>query len=146
MLLVIGLAGCDSGAESIGAIRQATESFTATGAFGAANSVAANANDARPVKFEPPFPYRQDPFSLPGGNVGQPAAFSPTKVADVKVIGFADVDIPRVILRIGEQTKIMKLGDRNSGVEVLNIKPPKVELKMDNLIWTAAMFDDAPNR
>jgi hypothetical protein len=76
------------------------------------------------------------------GPVEDQAGTTITTVAQVEVLGFAEVDEPRVFLRTKETTKSLKVGDVTDGVEVIAIKPPAVELRMGSLVWTATMFDN----
>jgi hypothetical protein len=92
--------------------------------------------------FDAPNPGRVDPFSFPSGApVSDQEGTTITPTAQVKVLGFANVDEPRVLLRCNEMTKSLGVGGVTDGVEVLAIKPPAVELRMGSLIWTATMFD-----
>jgi hypothetical protein len=93
--------------------------------------------------FDAPNPDRVDPFSFPAGApVSDQEGTTITTVAKVKVLGFANVDGPRVFLRAKETTKSLSVGDVTDGIEVVAIKPPAVELRMGSLTWTATMFDN----
>lgn len=93
--------------------------------------------------FQPPYPDRIDPFAFPAdAPVADQAGTTITTVAQVEVLGFANVDHPCVFLRTKETTKSLKVGEVTDGVEVVAIKPPAVDLRMGSLIWTATMFDN----
>ena len=95
--------------------------------------------------FSPANPGRSNPFE---SRVNAEASTDSAGVkgissaSQIVVMGFAEVGAIRVMLRIGDQTKILKEGDKFSGVHVVSITPPQVQLKMDNLMWTATMFDE----
>ncbi len=90
---------------------------------------------------ELPYPSRSNPFTF----VGEERAATepkPNELSDIRVIGFAQVGQPRVMLRLRNETRSLAVGDKNSGVEVLEISPPNVRLKLANLTWNASMFDE----
>lgn len=96
----------------------------------------------RIADFDAPYPERVDPFSFPeGAPVDDQEGTTITTVAQVEVLGFANVDEPRVFLRTKEITRSLGVGDVTDGVEVIAIKAPAVELRMGSLVWTATMFD-----
>lgn len=87
-------------------------------------------------------PDRVDPFSFPAGVANSDQAGTTINtVAQVEVLGFANVDEPRVFLRTKGMIKSLGVGRVTDGVEVVAINPPEVELRMGSLIWTATMFD-----
>ena len=95
------------------------------------------------VEFEPPNPDRVDPFTFPAGSTlaaDQPGT-SITTAAQVDVLGFANVDGPRVFLRTKDIIKSLAVGESTDGVEVEGIHPPAVDLRMGSLRWRATMFD-----
>lgn len=92
--------------------------------------------------FQAPYPERENPFSFPAdvadaNFLGGPAH----SVAQVQVVGFADVEEPRVFLRIRNETKSLAVGEQMDGVEVVKINPPAAELRLGSLLWTVTMFD-----
>ena len=96
------------------------------------------------LQFDPPNPDRVDPFSFPidaAGELDQPGT-PITTVGHVEVLGFAEVDEPRVFLRTRQTTKSLAVGDTADGVEVIAIHPPAVDLRMGSLKWRATMFDN----
>ena len=134
-------AGCGVEPETLQSLTQAVNTISAQQSlasqeqdpFGQANSV-----------FEAPYPDRVDPFSFPAGApVSDQEGTTITTVAQVRVLGFANVDEPRVFLRAKEITKSLGVGDVTDGIEVVAIKPPAVELRMGSLTWTATMFDNS---
>ncbi len=95
-------------------------------------------------EFKPAHPNRVDPFVFPSEITdNQRAPVPTTSVAQVRVMGFAEVDELRVLLEAKDSTQSLKVGDELNGIEVVAIKPPTVELRLGNLIWTASMFDGA---
>ncbi|TWU63129.1 hypothetical protein V7x_48670 [Crateriforma conspicua] len=99
---------------------------------------------ATPVAFDPVSPDRVNPFVYPGGEQDERSGFAVrgANASQVKVLGFADVGVPRVFLRIEDETKILREGDQAMNIRVVKINPPNVVLAIDNLTWTATMFDD----
>ncbi|MEM9825562.1 MAG: hypothetical protein AAF958_03185 [Planctomycetota bacterium] len=93
------------------------------------------------VDFEPPFPERDNPFRFTDEQEERQVVTSDT-VANVEVIGFADVEKKRVMLRIGEQTYWPSEGSEIAGIRVISIRPPHVELRRGSLTWTVGMFDE----
>ncbi len=86
-----------------------------------------------------PFPDREDPFHFP-----EDASLAETPVSTVKrveVLGFSNVDEPRVLVRTQNGVNSIRVGQKFDGIEVLEIHRPAVKLKIDNLVWTATMFD-----
>ena len=131
--------GCGVETETLEAWKEAVHSSSIPSPASLAGSGASEPVDQH---FEPPHPDRVDPFSFPT-NVGpsDPAGPATVTVAQVHVLGFADVDQPRVFLRSGDRTGSLKVGEVANGVEVVAINPPAVELRMGSLVWTATMFD-----
>lgn len=137
------LAGCDADSDSIsqlssvvGRVQQVNESLAAAG--GTANDVATTG-----ISFAAPYPNRTDPFHFPGDE--SDAAETPVSlisVGDIVILGFASVnEKPKVFLRSKDVTRVLAVGDRVDNVEVQAIDPPRVELRMGTLVWTATMFD-----
>lgn len=87
--------------------------------------------------FVAPNPDRVDPFSFP---VSAPKAdgqsTSINTVAQVEILGFANVYEPRVFLRIKAMTESLGVGGITDGVEVVAIRPPAVDLRRGSLLWT----------
>ena len=96
---------------------------------------------ATELQYLPPYPNRVDPFSFPVGTSDAGAERNvPHANVAVDVLGFADVDDPRVFLRLDGRTHSLAEGSRVGGIEVVKIKPPVVELRRGTLVWTATMF------
>lgn len=111
---------------------------------------AATRLDTTPVKavFHPSYPDRKDPFSFPyESTLESPGPDTSIKsAAQVDVVGFADLGQPRVFLRARDKTHSLTVGEKAYGVEVVEIRPPAVRLRMGSLTWTATMFDDTSSR
>ncbi|QEG43542.1 hypothetical protein [Roseimaritima ulvae] len=86
-----------------------------------------------------PFPERENPFLFPHDRV-QPVVPA-AEVSQVRVLGFVEVDQPRVLLKVSDRTRTLAVGDAAQGVEVLAIEPPLVRLRQGNLTWNASLFD-----
>ncbi|MEM9644582.1 MAG: hypothetical protein AAF989_06285, partial [Planctomycetota bacterium] len=139
-IVVANLVGCGSDPETLESLRAAV------------NRTSVSTDDSEDIsdvdvngeaEYQPPYPDRLDPFSLPepSGRAAEQAAGEASVAAkQVVVMGFADLESPRVILKIGKQTKVMKVNDVAKGIRVLKIEPPRVQLTMENLTWTATMF------
>jgi hypothetical protein len=138
-LTVLG-AGCGARPETLESLRQAVHRVSTQ------SPLASHPEDEPPAidaSFQPPHPDRVDPFSFAAdASVADQAGTTITTVAQVEVMGFAEVEEPRVFLRTKETTKSLKVGQATEGVEVIAIKPPAVQLRMGSLVWTATMFDN----
>jgi hypothetical protein len=96
--------------------------------------------------FDPTYPNRIDPFTFPDESnlEGSGTDTSVKSAAQVDVLGFADLGQPRVFLRAREKTHSLAVGESVYGVEVVEIRPPAVRLRMGGLTWSATMFDQIP--
>ncbi len=134
--------GCNMEPQTLESIRSVAQSVQ--GAAGVTpESLPITATTQVAVSFTPPFPDRVDPFSFPTGIDGEASEVTSPTMMQVKVLGFADVDEPRVFLRSRDTTRSMKVGDKADGIEVVAINVPAVELRMGSVVWTATMFDQA---
>ena len=140
---ILTLGGCGVETQTLESIREVVQTV-----HGTANDVSpataspATAEKTPEIAFEPPYPDRIDPFSFPAGfGAGGPAEVTSPSMMQVQVLGFADVEEPRVFLRSRETTRSLRVGDTVDGIEVLAIKAPAVDLRMGSLVWTATMFD-----
>ena len=134
-------AGCGVKPETLESWQDAVQTISAQQSLASQGHTPLRAEN---VVFEAPNPDRVDPFSFPdGAPVSDQEGTTITTVAQVEVLGFAEVDEPRVFLRSKETTKSLRVGDVSDGIEVVAIKPPAVDLRMGTLIWTATMFDNA---
>lgn len=136
---VVVLPGCGVDPESIETIRRVamqdrkTQSDLNIGANDS-GSVAVNS----PGVFEPPFPDRKDPFHI--DQSAPSAKVRPTKASEYLVLGFADVGKTRAIIRFGDETQFVSIGDTIGDAEVLDVIPPRVRLRNGSFIWEASMF------
>ena len=133
------LSGCGVPPETLDAIRQATASSDYLPAP-SANRIALT--QASP-EFDPTHPDRVDPFAFPDSSTLENPGTdnSVQSAAQVDVMGFANLGQPRVFLRARETTHSLAVGDKVHGVEVVEINPPAVRLRMGSLTWTTSMFD-----
>lgn len=119
-------------------------------------------NNAASSSFQPHYPLRTNPFLYPADASEVSPVPTSTSVAEIRVMGFADVRQPsladpvsdpagdpvaatktqqRVLLKTSVGIQSLSVGDQIGQIQVLRISPPAVELKMGSLIWTATMFD-----
>ena len=89
---------------------------------------------------EYPSPGREEIFLPP---VKQPLADqrSSDSGEGVVLMGFADVDGARVILRIDGIITSLRAGESRGDVSVLSIDPPKVTLQRAGRQWTKSLVD-----
>ncbi len=154
-LLVVSLTvGCGVEPETLDSLRAAVETISSDGSGltsgltsglpqgdGTENDL--NTSSGLADAFQPPHPDRVDAFSFTAGVEFNGQGSVETSVANVVVIGFANVREPRVFLRIEDQTRSLRVGEVANGIEVVAIREPVVELRMGSLLWTATMFDSA---
>ncbi|MEM9366660.1 MAG: hypothetical protein AAGD07_11745 [Planctomycetota bacterium] len=100
---------------------------------------ATNVSRSDPKEFELPFPERSNPFAV--GDRQDPKGNQPTAASSVEVLGFAKVGSQQVMLRVDEKVHFLVEGDSKGGVDVLQIRPPRVRLRNGNLTWEASMFE-----
>ncbi|MEM1069286.1 MAG: hypothetical protein AAGG48_12515 [Planctomycetota bacterium] len=97
------------------------------------------------VSFTPPYPERNNPFEFPGQNTErssvEPVTTETPDATAIEVLGFANVNQPRVLLRVGESTRSLGIGDRIGLIEVIGIRPPAVDLNISGQVRTVTMFD-----
>ncbi|MGB7324804.1 MAG: hypothetical protein WBD31_08020 [Rubripirellula sp.] len=137
--------GCGGDPESLGALREiVSQASHSTQSRNIGSDQKTVASGSETAKFSPPYPNRQDAFCYPGQSPEtNVAVVSATSVAEFKVLGFANVGEPRVFLQSKSATKSVAAGGKFDGVVVLEINPPRVELQMGTLVWTATMFDNS---
>jgi hypothetical protein len=88
--------------------------------------------------FEPPYPHRENLFLAPqrsAVNIDTPG----NTQQSVELLGFANVQGPRVILSIDGIVVPMPVGATQSGIEVISIQPPAVVLQRDRERWQATL-------
>jgi hypothetical protein len=136
---IVVLPGCGVDSDSINTIRRvALQDQQTKSGLGIHSEGRKPSGGKQAIRFEPPFPERNDPFHI---DQSAPTAIAkPTKASEYIVLGFADVGKKRAIIRFGEQTQFVSEGDTVGGAEVLAVIPPRVRLKNRNFIWEASMF------
>jgi hypothetical protein len=88
--------------------------------------------------FEPPYPNRENLFLAPKRSSVHKD--SPGSIQQsVELLGFANVQGPRVILSIDGIVVPMPEGAKQSGIEVISIQPPAVVLQRDRERWQATL-------
>ncbi|GAA4451981.1 hypothetical protein [Novipirellula rosea] len=133
------ISGCSVEPEQI---EQWSDSLRASGAIGSPTARSPQPI-ATEIRFRPKYQERSDPFHFPND---QPTTVVKrdsrvSKATQLEVLGFAQLDVPKVILRTKDSTITLATGQSHDGLEVLLIHPPSVKLKSGNLVWTATMFD-----
>ncbi|QDT06079.1 hypothetical protein K227x_44860 [Rubripirellula lacrimiformis] len=136
--------GCGGDSETLNRIQQVAQN--ASGVRPSLSSSDAVDQQQNPrftrTNFVAPYPDREDAFVYPGMESESASPDSAvTSVADVQVLGFAETDQIRVMLRSRSTTQPIAVGGKFEGIEVVSITPPTVELKIGSLIWNATMFD-----
>jgi hypothetical protein len=137
-------AGCGIEPETLDSLRGMVQAASVSAA--AVTPLAAA--EAEEIRFDPLHPDRVNPFTFPEGQslaVDSPNQ-SLTSSVHVDVLGFAQVDEPRVFLRSKDLTKSMAVGDVIDGIQVIGIHPPAVDLQRGGLRWRATLFgnQDSP--
>lgn len=95
-----------------------------------------------------PYPQRKNAFAYPGESVEavETKKTDTSLTSSVSVVGFANVDRPVVILKFRDQAHTMGVDDKHGSIQVTEIAPPRVTLKMGNLVWTISMFDKSSSK
>jgi hypothetical protein len=89
--------------------------------------------------FQPPFPNREELFLPPAE---KPAiATRPRSNEDVVLMGFADVEGEKALLKIDGVITPLRAGESRGAVRVLAIDPPRVTLQRGSRQWTERLFD-----
>ncbi len=142
-IAITSVAGCSSKQHDDLEVTHAIFSTRIPGA----NQAPLSGSTLKKSEFTPKFPERIDPFRFPGdaltGTVKPEASIA--KATHIDVLGFAQMNEPKVILRTKDSTASVAVGERLNGVEVLEIHAPSVKLKAGNLVWIASMFDKSRN-
>jgi hypothetical protein len=93
---------------------------------------------SQPSEFEPPYPNRENLFLAPKRSSTH--AQTPGSVEQtVELLGFANVEKPKVILSINGEVFPISVGEQESGIEVISIQPPSVVLQRDRERWQATL-------
>lgn len=133
--------GCGFDSESLSAIEQAARQQTQIAAsFDDASVSSVSHRAGSNHAFQPAFPQRRDPFRVNENDVVQDEVLSVS--SDLRVIGFAKMGEQQAILKIGDDSKFVVVGDKVGDVEILSISPPRVRMRSGNLIWDASMFQN----
>tara|TARA_R110002049_G_scaffold46487_1_gene135086 strand:+ start:5907 stop:6383 length:477 start_codon:yes stop_codon:yes gene_type:complete len=138
-IALIFLSGCSGQTQTIESFRRISNQTAKPAATDSEPSRVTAPDQA----FDANFPDRIDPFTFPSDvESDKPSGDHSIKsAAQVDLIGFADVGEPRVFLRARGKTHSLTVGDTVYGVEVTEIRPPAVRMRMGSLAWTATMFD-----
>jgi len=141
-IMLVGLSGCGVDPETLEALQSAVSTVSATQPAVTPDATEGAAMQSVGVQFTPTHPDRIDPFTFPvGADLDTGEGPTMTTVAEIEILGFANVGRPHVLLRSGETVRSMQVGESISGIRVITINPPTAQLQMGTLIWTATMFD-----
>lgn len=88
--------------------------------------------------FEPPYPHRENLFLAPKRSAVHKDTPGNNQQS-VELLGFANVQGPRVILSIDGIVVPMPEGMTQSGIEVISIQPPAVVLQRGRERWQATL-------
>jgi hypothetical protein len=89
--------------------------------------------------YEAPFPDRTDLFE-PRKHAARVARLTTGDSADsVVLMGFAKLDVPRVVLAINGEVKPLRTGEEALGIQVISIEPPRAVLQRGRSRWTASI-------
>lgn len=146
-VLLAGQCGCGVDAETLGSLQSAVRVVASAQPESTTDNVQkAQATPTLESQFIPPHPQRQDPFSFPDkADTATQDTKALSTVSEVEILGFANVGTQHVLIRSGDTTKSLKVGQVIDGVRIVAIHPPTVQLQMGTLLWTATMFDKASN-
>ncbi len=93
------------------------------------------------AKSELPSPGRTNAFELSGEFQTESVTQETGAKREVHIIGFVEVDTPRVMLSIDGRTETLKVNDTIDRITVLEIAPPRAKLSSDGVSWNASIFD-----
>jgi hypothetical protein len=89
--------------------------------------------------YEYPFPDRTDLFE-PRKHAARVARLSSGESTEsVALLGFADIDEPRVVLAINGEAKALRSGEEALGIQVISIDPPRAVLQRGRSRWTVSI-------
>lgn len=88
--------------------------------------------------YEPPYPDRQNLFLAPKRSSSHKDSQGKINQS-VELLGFANVQGPRVILSINGNVVPLAEGAKELGIEVISIQPPAVVLQRDRERWQATL-------
>lgn len=135
------LVGCGMDSDSLAAIENAArQQSQITASFDDEVVTPIRYQPAINGVFQPAFPDRRDPFRIDKVDIQQDEIMHAS--SDIRVVGFAKLGEQQAILKIGDESKFVVVGDRIGDVEVLSISPPRVRLRSGKLTWDASMFQN----
>ncbi len=89
--------------------------------------------------YEPPFPDRSDLFE-PRKHAARVARLaSGESTESVVLMGFANVDEPRVVLAINGEAKALRSGEEALGIQIISIDAPRAVLQRGRSRWTVSI-------
>jgi hypothetical protein len=102
------------------------------------SSAEATSEEPQQAEYQPPFPDRENLFLAPKRSASSTKAPGSVEQS-VELLGFANVEGPRVILSINGNVVPMPEGGKEAGIEVISIQPPAVVLQRDRERWQATL-------
>lgn len=102
----------------------------------------ASPNDAaadQAAAYEPPFPDRTELFVVPQHQENRRITVDGQAEESVKLVGFVDVDGPRVVLSINGLILTIAEGTTHNGLEVISIQRSAVVLQRGRERWQASL-------
>ncbi len=146
-ILLVGQTGCGVDSEALESLQSAVRVASSPQPESpTSNAQKVQSSPALEAQFVPSNPQRQDPFSFPDvANAAEQDNQALSTVSEVEILGFANVGTQHVLIRSGDKTKSLKVGQVIDGVRIVAINPPTVQLQMGTLLWTATMFDKQSN-
>ena len=152
-LALQSMAGCmnstaegeDAGTSPRPIAQLSTEAFTPTespqGATRDGNHpLSVESKNASPKQaFQPPFPNREELFLPPAEKPASATRFKSDQ--DVTLMGFANVEGKKALLKIDGIIRPLRAGESRGEVRVLAIDPPRVTLQRGNREWTESLFE-----
>lgn len=133
--------GCGINADSLATLEQAARQHTQVSQSLDTQAVSLVSDSPTQKRtFQPAFPERRDPFRINETEVARDELLNVS--SDIRVIGFAKLGQQQAILKIGDDSQFVIVGDSIGGVEILSISPPRVRFRSGNLTWDASMFQN----
>ncbi|MBX7168055.1 MAG: hypothetical protein K1X74_17095 [Pirellulales bacterium] len=90
-------------------------------------------------EFQPPYPERDDYFKRP--EIAKVARTdSAARDSAVELKGFVDVEGLKALVTIDGLLTTVAQGEQHSGIEIIEVAPPKVIFQRGRVRWTEALF------
>ncbi len=66
---------------------------------------------------------------------------APERKREIRVLGFIELDIPKVMLSIDGRSQVFSAGETIDRITVTEIQQPRVKIHHDGVSWNASLFD-----